>query len=146
MLPEWLSDYETALWWLGALSVVCFIGTLIAIPMLVARIPVDYFTRHREPPGPIWRSVSNLPSVVARNTLGVILILAGIAMLVLPGQGVLTILLGLMLMNFPGKHNLERQIIEQPTVLRAINWMRAKSNTPPLISHQSDKKRSSSDV
>jgi hypothetical protein len=58
---------------------------------------------------------------------------AGIAMLVLPGQGVLTMLLGVMLMNFPGKYELERQIIQQPTILKALNWMRRRANRPDLI-------------
>jgi drug/metabolite transporter (DMT)-like permease len=67
-----------------------------------------------------------------KNLLGIIFILAGVAMLILPGQGILTILLGIMLMNFPGKHTLERRIVQQPAVLRAINWMRTKANHPEL--------------
>ena len=143
MLFEWLRGYETVLWWLGALSVVSFFGTLIIIPLIMVRIPTDYFIRRREPSGPIWHSVPNLPGVIAKNILGAIFILAGLAMLVLPGQGVATILLGIMLMNFPGKHALERKIIQQPPVLRTINWMRAKSNRPPLLVPQDDKAPSS---
>lgn len=125
---------ETLLWWLGALSVLMLIGSLVLIPYLVVRIPHDYFTRTHtlsdqlEQPHPILR----VAGMLAKNLLGVIFILAGIAMLILPGQGILTILIGLMLMNFPGKYNLERRIIKQRPVLKAINWMRRKARHAPL--------------
>jgi hypothetical protein len=73
-----------------------------------------------------------LLGVLLKNLLGVALVLAGVAMLVLPGQGVLTILLGLMFMNFPGKRRLEQRIVQQPTVFQAMNWMRARAHQPPL--------------
>jgi hypothetical protein len=53
-------------------------------------------------------------------------------MLLLPGQGILTILIGLMLLDFPGKRRLERRLVQQPSVWRAINWMRAKAHQPAL--------------
>ena len=53
-------------------------------------------------------------------------------MLALPGQGLLTIFMGLMLMNFPGKRSLELRIIRIPSILKSVNWMRAKADHPPL--------------
>lgn len=53
-------------------------------------------------------------------------------MLVLPGQGLFTILMGLILSNYPGKYNIERRFISIPSVLRTVNWLRKKSNKPPL--------------
>jgi len=61
-----------------------------------------------------------------------VLILAGVAMLVLPGQGMLTIVLGIMLLNFPGKYRLERRVARMRPVARSINWMRARGGHPPL--------------
>jgi hypothetical protein len=131
---DWLRGQQTMLWWLGALSVVTFFGTLIALPLVVASIPADYFRRdHRyasRQPTPL--GVLHLLSLLLRNVLGLVFVIAGIAMLVLPGQGILTIVIGLMLMRFPGKQALERRFILQPSVLRAINWMRAKAHRPPL--------------
>jgi len=40
---------------------------------------------------------------ILRNTLGVVCILAGIIMLMTPGQGILTIILGFSLLQFRGK-------------------------------------------
>ena len=139
MFP-WLHGHEAVLWWMGALSVAAFVGTLIALPILVARIPADYFRRDRRY-ARHHHAQSTVPRVLGlllKNLLGVVLILAGVAMLLLPGQGILTILIGLMLMNFPGKRALERCLVQQPSVLRAINWMRAKAHQPALEVPQSD--------
>ena len=53
-------------------------------------------------------------------------------MLVLPGQGLFTIIIGLMLSNYPGKYSIEKKFITIPSVLKSINWLRKKSNKPPL--------------
>jgi hypothetical protein len=131
---EWLRGQEILLWWMGAFSVLTFVISLIVIPMAVARIPTDYFIRDRRyinnPEVPL--TVPRLWRLVVKNLLGIVFVLAGVAMLVFPGQGVLTILMGLMLMNFPGKHAFEQRLVQQPSVLRVINWMRAKVHRPPL--------------
>jgi Putative transmembrane protein (PGPGW) len=130
----WLRGHETVLWWLGSLSVVTFVGTLVALPLVMARLPADYFTQaqrpvrrhHAQSTGSrvLWR--------LGKNLLGILIVLVGVAMLLLPGQGILTILIGLMLIDFPGKHRLERRLVQQPSVWRAINWMRAKAHQPAL--------------
>jgi hypothetical protein len=135
MLFEWLQAHELILWGVGALSMVMFVGTLVIIPLLIVRIPTDYFVRERRRAHGSRTQFSALRLLgrVLKNILGSIFILMGVAMLVLPGQGVITILLGIMLMNFPGKHALERRIVQQPTVLSAINWVRARAHRPPLL-------------
>ena len=134
MLTEWLEAHETILWGLGALSMMTFVGSLIVIPLLIVRIPTDYFIRDQSHPFDLRTrfSVLRLLGRVLKNVLGFICILMGLAMLVLPGQGVLTILLGIMLMNFPGKRALERRLVQQPNVLKVINWVRARAKRPPL--------------
>lgn len=132
-LYEWLRGNETLLLWLGIGSVVTFFATLLVIPFVVARIPTDYFVREHKPRRHTPSSPACLLWLVIKNVVGIILLLAGLAMLVLPGQGVLTILLGIMLTNFPGKYELERRLIQQPTVLKALNWLRQRANRPALI-------------
>lgn len=132
---EWINQQQSLLWGLGIVSVVMFIGTLIAIPYLVSWIPADYFTRQRDDQN---RSNSQHPllriiGLLFKNIIGIIFVLAGIAMLVLPGQGILTILIGLTLMNFPGKFELERRIVQQRAVYKTINWIRSKRQRPPLL-------------
>ena len=133
MVP-WLYGHKAVLWWLGALSVVTFVGTLVALPLVVARLPPDYFT-HAPRPGHRHHAQSSGSRVLWRlgkNLLGLLMVLVGVALLLLPGQGILTILIGLMLLDFPGKRWLERRLVQQPSVWRALNWMRAKAHQPAL--------------
>ena len=60
------------------------------------------------------------------------MLLLGIAMLVLPGQGVLTILAALVLLDFPGKRRLERRLLLRPRLLGALNSLRARAGRPPI--------------
>lgn len=132
MIFDWLQPHTNVLWWLGALSGMTFIGTLIVIPLLVVRIPADYFTcayQHAH----AHHGALYYCALLVKNALGLLFILAGVAMLVLPGQGILTILIGIMLMNFPRKRALELRLVQQPTVLRALNWIRANAKQPALV-------------
>jgi Putative transmembrane protein (PGPGW) len=134
-MPEWIPVSETTLWWMGIVSVITFVGSLVVFPFVVARIPVDYFVRDRQCQAASREQhmARRVIGLVVKNIVGLIFVLAGVVMLVLPGQGILTILIGLSLMNFPGKYALEKRIVQQPTVLQAINWMRHKAGQPPLI-------------
>jgi hypothetical protein len=134
MVCEFFRVHQASLWLIGTLSVVVFAGTLVAIPMLIIHIPPDYFTRRRRTADGSHKGYSSvrLVGLMFKNLTGIIFVLSGIALLVLPGQGILTILIGIMLLNFPGKLALERRIIEQKSVLRAINWMRLKAQKPAL--------------
>ena len=115
-------------------SIIGFIGSLIAIPLILVRLPADYFdtrtTRH-------WMKdhhpVLRLSGLIVKNVVGIVFLLAGIAMLFLPGQGLLTMLIGISLMDFPGKRQLEAKMVGQPTLLSVINAMRQKFDKPPLI-------------
>jgi hypothetical protein len=94
------------------------------------------FTAHTRDQRPTGSHTSaktpRLLGLVGKNLLGIVLILAGVAMLVLPGQGILMILIGLMLMDVPGKRALERRLVQQPSVWQAMNWIRAKAHQPAL--------------
>lgn len=134
MILEWVRGHEIALWWVGSLSIVAFFVTLVVIPLLVIHIPVDYFQHKRRKPHPfhLRHSAVHLLGRILKNLFGILFVLAGTAMLLLPGQGIITILIGIMMLNFPGKFALQRRIVQQPGVLRAINWIRAKANKPAL--------------
>lgn len=130
-MPDGLDMY---LGWLALLSGATFVGSLLVIPWLVIRIPCDYFVLEKRRPGfwAQWHPLLRLVLVTLKNMLGLILIMAGVVMLILPGQGLLTILLGVVLMNFPGKYRLERFLISRPPVLRALNWIRFRAGAPEL--------------
>jgi len=118
---------------LTAASVIGFIGSLIAIPWILIRLPSDYFDM-RVPR--YWMKdhhpVLRLSGLIVKNIIGVVFLLAGFAMLFLPGQGLLTMLIGVSLMDFPRKRELEAKMVSQPTLLGVINAMRRRFDKPPL--------------
>ena len=130
--------HAVALSAVGVASGVAFVGGLVALPWLVARIPADYFVGDRPPPPRSLRTgqprhpASVWATRCLRNAAGLVLIAAGVAMLVLPGQGVLTILAGLMLTDLPGKRRLERSVVRRPLVLRGLNALRRRRRVEPL--------------
>lgn len=115
-------------------SIVFFIGSLIAIPFILVRLPADYFDV-RVPRSwmknhhPVLRILGH----VVKNTIGVIFCFVGFLMLFLPGQGILTMLIGISMLDFPGKRKLEAMLIGRPMVLNTINTMREKFGKPPLV-------------
>ena len=110
---------------LTGISVATFVGSAVAVPWFVARIPEDYFVR--DPP-----KRAPLGARVLKNLLGLILLVAGALMLVLPGQGILTLLAAALLLDFPGKRSLELRLLRAPRVGQAINALRRRANRPPL--------------
>ena len=135
MILEWVHIHKIAFWWIGTLSIATFVGTLIIIPILVVRIPADYFKRKKQKQKSCNKNQYAFIcfiGLVFKNLFGALFVLAGVAMLFLPGQGLITILIGIVMLNFPGKFALQLRIVQQPTVLRAINWIRIKANQPVL--------------
>ena len=139
MISEFMTQIESyvpahVLIWFAVSSVVMFVGTLIAIPVILMRLPADYFDIRIPRPWmenhhPILRLIGH----IVKNVVGAVFLFAGFLMLFLPGQGVLTMLIGLSLIEFPGKRRVEAKIVGQSTVLSTINAMRAKFDKPPLI-------------
>ncbi len=117
---------------LGVLSIFMFVGSLLFVPWLVSRLPEDYFQNHRLS----YRQrhpVAALLVLIVRNVIGVVLFGAGIAMLFLPGQGVLTMLLGLSLTDFPGKHKMVEWSVQRHRVQQVLNWIRRKEGKTEFV-------------
>jgi|TARA_X000001036_G_scaffold63086_1_gene53600 hypothetical protein len=129
---EFFSSYKTYIFWLGVVSLLIFIFSLISIRWLVTLIPSDYFTNKGTSEFKKRYPLTWLFSIVIKNIIGYALILGGLLMLVLPGQGLFTIFIGLILSNYPGKYKLERKLISIPSIFKMVNWLRDKSNKPPL--------------
>ncbi len=127
------SDYYDFFFWLGIVSSVIFLISLLSIGWLVSLIPSDYFINRKESKFKLNYPVAWIVSAVVKNIFGYVLILGGILMLILPGQGLITIFIGLLLSNYPGKYSIEKRIIASPKILKSINWLRKRSNEPPLI-------------
>ena len=120
---------------LGIISVVILVISAFSVGFFIKKIPYDYFLNDKrgiseyKDKNPIFWIIT----LALKNIIGYCLIMGGILMLVLPGQGLLTILVGLMLSDYPGKFKLEKRIIKTNLILKTINWYRNKSNIPPII-------------
>ena len=126
-MSDWLQQNEALLWWLGIFSIASLVASAAALPWVVCRIPVDYFCHRERHP-----ARRHPVAVVAKNLLGGLLLVVGLALLVLPVQGLLTMFVGMLLMDFPGKFTIERKLVARPAILRGLNWLRAKRGVPPL--------------
>ena len=131
-LPENLTDIFFIL---GITSFAVLVISALSIGYFVKQIPYDYFLNDKrgisdyKNKNPIFWIIT----LAIKNIVGYCLIIGGILMLVLPGQGLLTIFVGLILSDYPGKFKLERKIINTRLILKTINWYRSKSNIPPII-------------
>jgi hypothetical protein len=136
---DWLSDFWSTLTWPRILiGVGLFAGSIVlnvvVIALVFVKIPATYFSSHYQNdflPDSSW--IKRWGTVIAKNIAGLVMIVLGIIQLIGPGQGILSILTGLVLLDIPGKRPLEAKIIQRPTVLAAVNKLRARYNKPPLI-------------
>lgn len=131
---RWVDANEALLGWLAGLSVLVFLASLATVPWLMCRIPVDYFRVTQRPALP-WSEkhpVIRWPLLLIKNLTGLLLFAAGVTMLVLPGQGLLTMLAGLVLIDFPGKFRFERWLIRWPVIFNSVNWLRGRHGRAPL--------------
>jgi hypothetical protein len=119
---------------LAGISVATFILSLLLIPIIVTRLEPHCFVSLLAPQSnkKAWTAGSLLLGTV-KNFIGIILIIAGIAMLVLPGQGILTIVIGLFLLSIPGKRKLLSLLINRQEVRKSLDWIRRKQGKPAFI-------------
>lgn len=107
------------------LSIAVFVGSLIAIPMALVKLPEDYLIKPPE-------KSKSLAKKIAKNALGVALLAIGVAMLVLPGQGILMVIVGLTLVDFPGRHKLVVRLMKKKKVQKVVTAIRKRFGKPPL--------------
>lgn len=136
---EFLSEFWQSLtlgkvlFGLGIFLLSMLVSVLI-VAVIIVKLPANYFSSHYQQdflPGSSW--ITRWGVTIIKNVTGAVLVVAGVIMLIGPGQGILTILVGLILMDIPGKRPLEARIIKRPTVLAAVNKLRAKYGKPPFV-------------
>ena len=118
-----------------AIFVVTFSFNLAIVSIILVKIPPTYFKKSHS--REFWKDRSpavRLLGVILKNALGALLVAIGIVLSLpgVPGQGFLTILLGIMLLDFPGRRNLELKILTRPQVFKTINKLRHRFGKPPL--------------
>jgi hypothetical protein len=131
---EWAKSHPMLLTCVSLASLVMFLLSPVVVTWLVIRLPTIYFKSERQIVAAAWHRHPVLrPFVfVIKNLVGLMLLLAGLVMLVTPGQGVLTIAVGLTMIDFPGKLRFERWLATRPPVWRSINWLRERAGREPF--------------
>ncbi len=133
---SWSSMNSDLLFLLGSLSIFILIISVFMMVIIISFLPEDYFKSENRN---LISSVQNssypllkLLVLITKNFFGILLLLSGILMLVLPGQGILTIITGLVFMDYPGKYKFERKLLKQKGVINSINWIRSRLSKPSL--------------
>ena len=120
--------------YLSGLSTIFFLLSLMGLSWLISIIPHNYFVdKKRVSLIKMKNPLMWLPIIIIKNSIGLVLILCGILMLILPGQGVLTIITGLIFLDYPGKFRFERSLVRNKLILNSMNWIRRKLDKPDLI-------------
>lgn len=131
---EWLSHREELFAWIGGISLATIVVSAFAVPMVIRRLPYDYFLENSE--STEWmrdrHPVLRISFLILKNLLGGVLVLGGLIMFVTPGQGILTLVVGLLLLNFPGKRRFEIWLIRRKLLHRAVDWIRRRAGKRPL--------------
>jgi hypothetical protein len=122
-------------------TAVASIVYLLVIGYFITHMDKRYFVQHktigheanvRPLLTSMSRSVNNLFKML-KILVGLFLLVCGIAMLVLPGQGLITMVIGLSLIPFPGKHKIVQNLLSRQSVRTSLNWIRIKANKEPFI-------------
>jgi hypothetical protein len=121
-----MADHPGLTWSLSIASVVMFVGSLAAIPWLVARAPEDFFVREKkqERSGGAWALK------IAKNVLGLAALVLGVLMLFLPGQGLLMVVLGVSMLDFPGKRKVQTWLVRKHSVQKGLQYLRRRAHKP----------------
>lgn len=133
---SWSSMNSDLLFLLGSLSIFILIISVFMMVLIISFLPEDYFKSENRN---LISSVQNsrypllkLLVLITKNFFGILLLLSGVLMLVLPGQGILTIITGLVFIDYPGKYKFERNLLRQKGVINSINWIRSRLSKPSL--------------
>jgi hypothetical protein len=132
---DWFKAHDEIFGWLIAASILMLVISVAAVGWVIIRVPADYFARENPNEGQ-WahrHPVVRMALIAGKNLLGLVLVAAGLLMLVLPGQGILTIVAGLLLLDIPGRHKLVMWLVRRPAVLNSLNWIREKAGRDPFF-------------
>lgn len=124
---DWISDNYRVIQWVGLVSVLLFFLSLFILRCVIVRLPDDYFVIDSPASNKHSGNLIDLALRVAKNLFGFLLIICGIILLVIPGQGLVTIVLGAWIIDLPWIIKIKRKFVYSRLVKRALNWIRSKN-------------------
>ncbi|MCF7886583.1 MAG: hypothetical protein K9M80_08815 [Candidatus Marinimicrobia bacterium] len=131
---QFMEAHDELIIWVSTISFLMFIGTLLAIPFIIIRLPSDYFIRDKNLARRFCqeRPILRIILVSLKNVVGIIFFIMGFLMLFIPGQGILTMLIGYSMLDFVSMRGPVYKIIRRPTVYEFINRIRGKKGKEPI--------------
>ena len=120
------------MFWLAIVAIASLVLPAVFLPIVIVRLAADHFVVSTHELNE-RRTGGGWVLFALRNLLGVLLVVAGIALLFLPGQGLLTMLIGLLIVDLPGKRAIERKLVRRPAILAELNALRARHGRPPFV-------------
>lgn len=134
-LMGWIRSNPQMWGWiaLGSLGLALVYAAIIRVAL--TRMNPDYFSAPSPAPGTLRRRHPLLILVVKvfKTAVGLALLSAGIGMLLLPGQGLLTIAIGITFLEFPGKRRLLSALVFRGRIKNILNRIREKSGKEPFL-------------
>jgi len=129
MIQNFLANYGYLITWLSVISSFCFFASLLLIPLFICRLADDYFLHlHEHNKAEDTHPLVFIFFRLFRYLFGAILLTAGLMMIFLPGQGLLTMMLGLSLLDFPGKQKAVDALFQIQSIRKTLNWIRIKGS------------------
>jgi hypothetical protein len=125
----WIQTHDVLLGWMGLFSFITIACTMVIIPVVILLLPPRYLL---DPAQPAFNYSPPLKGIflAMKNTIGGFFAIAGLGMLLLPGQGLLTLFIGVVLIDFPRKRKVVRWFLGRRRLLSIINRFRARFNRP----------------
>lgn len=111
--------------WFAAALFMTFLVGLVVLRILIVRLPSNWFVREEPTRSRASRTV--------RRIAGALLVLVGIALLVLPGPGMLIVVIGVALFDSPRKKQLLGKLLTRPAIGDALDRARARANQKPFV-------------
>lgn len=116
---------------IGGISLGMFLVSIVLVPVFIQTLPADYFKKKKIRAKSVWVPFPlHVLYLVVKNIIGIVLIVLGLAMLVLPGQGLITIIVGIILTDIPGERQAFLFVLRKTPVLAGMNWLRKKKGKP----------------
>lgn len=138
-VPAWAQQAEFWQAVTAAGLALFLLGVLVSfflVPRFLRSIPSDYFIRRELKPvtGQNRRFIRAL-----RNFAGLLLMMLGVLLLVLPGPGYLTILIGLVVSDFAWKYRFGRWVLRRRGLRSAVDRLRERAGMAPLMLERPEK-------
>ncbi|MCH2533155.1 MAG: hypothetical protein MK008_01790 [Bdellovibrionales bacterium] len=108
---------------LNLLALALFVGSIVVSVFIILKLPQNYWLTEN------YRKPSLMESLL-RNIVATVFFWAGVAMLFLPGQGIITIVISFLISHVPYKRRLIRYFISKPKVQKGFDYIRTKFGKP----------------